>query len=85
MAHEGTLWFSDLTTADPTLIIPFAVGIFNLANIEVSKTRNYYHEYIMIIDHMTLVNNLVIMSQFYCFLVISVSIIAQVIIEMRML
>ena len=39
MAYEGTLWFSNLTIADPTLIIPFAVGIFNLANIEVSVNQ----------------------------------------------
>ena len=36
IANEGVLWFPDLTVADPTLIIPFAVGIFNLTNIEVS-------------------------------------------------
>lgn len=36
IASEGALWFTDLTVADPTLIIPFAVGIFNLTNIEVS-------------------------------------------------
>ena len=41
MTVEGALWFSDLTIADPTLILPFAVGIFNLLNIEVSiYTRN---------------------------------------------
>lgn len=39
MANEGALWFSNLTVADPTLIIPFAVGIFNLANIEVSVNQ----------------------------------------------
>ena len=37
IAHEGALWFPDLTVADPTLILPFAVGIINLSNIEVSK------------------------------------------------
>ena len=36
MTTEGALWFSNLTIADPTLILPFAVGIFNLLNIEVS-------------------------------------------------
>ena len=41
MTTEGALWFSNLTLADPTLILPFAVGIFNLLNIEVSVfTRN---------------------------------------------
>ena len=35
IANEGALWFADLTVPDPTLIIPFAVGVFNLANIEV--------------------------------------------------
>ena len=43
IANEGALWFPDLTVADPTLIIPFAVGIFNLTNIEVSI--NIYHKY----------------------------------------
>ena len=41
IANEGALWFPDLTVADPTLIIPFAVGIFNLSNIEVSIIINY--------------------------------------------
>ena len=46
MATEGALWFSNLTIADPTLILPFAVGIFNLLNIEVSifiRNRANYH------------------------------------------
>ena len=41
MTTEGALWFSNLTIADPTFILPIAVGIFNLLNIEVSVfTRN---------------------------------------------
>ena len=39
IASEGALWFTDLTVGDPTLIIPFAVGIFNLTNIEVSTGK----------------------------------------------
>ena len=35
IANEGALWFANLTVPDPTLIIPFAVGVFNLTNIEV--------------------------------------------------
>ncbi|XP_078366701.1 cytochrome c oxidase assembly protein COX18, mitochondrial-like isoform X2 [Oculina patagonica] len=41
MANEGALWFSNLTVADPTLIIPFAVGIFNLANIELNVLKRH--------------------------------------------
>lgn len=39
IANEGALWFSDLTVADPMMIIPFAVGIFNLTNIELNALR----------------------------------------------
>ncbi|XP_068704826.1 cytochrome c oxidase assembly protein COX18, mitochondrial-like [Montipora foliosa] len=39
IAHEGALWFPDLTVADPTLILPFAVGIINLFNIELNALR----------------------------------------------
>ncbi|KAK2568346.1 Cytochrome c oxidase assembly protein COX18 [Acropora cervicornis] len=39
IANEGALWFADLTVPDPTLIIPFAVGVFNLANIELNALR----------------------------------------------
>ncbi|KAM7429708.1 Cytochrome c oxidase assembly protein cox18 [Porites harrisoni] len=41
IANEGALWFPDLTVADPTLIIPFAVGIFNLTNIELNALRRH--------------------------------------------
>ncbi|XP_020612554.1 mitochondrial inner membrane protein COX18-like [Orbicella faveolata] len=41
MTTEGTLWFSNLTIADPTLILPFAVGIFNLLNIELNALRRH--------------------------------------------
>lgn len=41
ITHEGALWFPDLTAADPTLIIPCAVGIFNLANIELHALRQH--------------------------------------------
>jgi len=41
IASEGALWFTDLTVADPTLIIPFAVGIFNLTNIELNALRRH--------------------------------------------
>lgn len=44
IAHEGALWFPDLTAADPTLIIPCAVGIFNLANIEVSNLSHIQYD-----------------------------------------
>ena len=42
IANEGALWFSDLTVADPTMIMPFAVGIFNLTNIEVSRLTHRF-------------------------------------------
>lgn len=41
MTTEGALWFSNLTIADPTLILPFAVGIFNLLNIELNELRRH--------------------------------------------
>lgn len=41
ITYEGVLWFPDLTAADPTLIIPCAVGIFNLANIELHALRRH--------------------------------------------
>lgn len=46
IANEGALWFADLTVPDPTLIIPFAVGVFNLTNIEVCLLN-----FIMIINN----------------------------------
>lgn len=41
MASQGALWFADLTVADPTMIIPFAVGIFNLTNIELNALQRH--------------------------------------------
>ncbi|KAK3739733.1 hypothetical protein QZH41_016181 [Actinostola sp. cb2023] len=39
MASEGALWFPNLLVADPLMIIPFAVGLFNLTNIEIHALR----------------------------------------------
>lgn len=35
-AEGGTMWFTDLAAADPTWIMPIAVGATNLLNVEVS-------------------------------------------------
>ncbi|XP_032228236.1 cytochrome c oxidase assembly protein COX18, mitochondrial isoform X2 [Nematostella vectensis] len=39
MASEGALWFPDLLVPDPTIMIPLAVGICNLTNIEMHALR----------------------------------------------
>lgn len=56
MTTEGTLWFSNLTIADPTLILPFAVGIFNLLNIEVSLFSRHMPVIMPIITHRAVFN-----------------------------
>jgi inner membrane protein COX18 len=38
MAHEGALWFQDLTVADPTLILPFMVSSITFINIWKNRT-----------------------------------------------
>ena len=40
IASEGVLWFTNLTIPDPTLILPFTIGILNLTNIEVRNGRS---------------------------------------------
>ncbi|ORX70321.1 hypothetical protein DL89DRAFT_209381, partial [Linderina pennispora] len=37
MAHEGILWFSDLTVADPTFVLPAITGALYLANAVVAR------------------------------------------------
>lgn len=51
MTTEGALWFSNLTIADPTLILPIGVGIFNLLNIEVSVFARNMPLIVPIITH----------------------------------
>ncbi|KAK5666229.1 hypothetical protein QVD99_006996 [Batrachochytrium dendrobatidis] len=38
MDVEGTLWFDDLTVADPTMITPIIIGTMHLINIELNST-----------------------------------------------
>ncbi|XP_022107123.1 mitochondrial inner membrane protein COX18-like isoform X2 [Acanthaster planci] len=40
LSTEGTLWFTDLTMADPIYILPVLVGLFNLCNIEIMALHN---------------------------------------------
>ncbi|XP_031565145.1 cytochrome c oxidase assembly protein COX18, mitochondrial-like [Actinia tenebrosa] len=39
MSNEGFLWFPDLLVPDPLMILPAAVGLFNLTNIEIHALR----------------------------------------------
>ena len=56
MTTEGALWFSNLTIADPMLILPIAVGIFNLLNIEVSVFARNMPLIVPIITHRAVFN-----------------------------
>lgn len=40
LAEGGVLWFADLTMADGTLVLPWLLGLANLANIELNVLRH---------------------------------------------
>ena len=42
LSVEGTMWFKSLSSPDPTMILPVALGAVNLANVEVRWIHTCY-------------------------------------------